>query len=162
MGMYKYIKQTLQKEYATRSPEYRARLTAWGKQPAVIRVEKPTNLARARELGYRARQGLFVVRARIGRGSRKRKKPDLGRKAGKSGQFFTPGKSLQWIAEERSNKHYPNCEVLGSYWVGATGQDKYFEVILYDRMHGSNKELPQQVGRVFRGLTAAGKKRRAV
>ena len=160
--MYKYIKQTLQKEYAARSPEYRARLTAWGKQPTTMRVEKPTNLSRARELGYKARQGVLVVRVRVRRGSRKRVKADLGRKPGKSGQFFSPGKSLQRIAEERANTHYPNCEVLNSYWVGATGQDKYFEVILYDRAHPANKDLPAQRGRAYRGLTHAGKKGRAL
>ncbi|MDO8339530.1 MAG: hypothetical protein Q7T16_02635 [Candidatus Burarchaeum sp.] len=162
MGMYKYIKQTLQKEYATRSPEYRARLTSWGKQPTTIRVEKPTNLARARELGYKARQGVVIVRVRVRRGRRKREKADLGRKPGKAGRFFSPGKSLQRIAEERANIHYPNCEVLNSYWVGATGQDKYFEVILYDRAHPANKDMPKQVGRVFRGLTHSGKKGRSL
>ena len=136
------------------------RLTEWNKQPTAVRVERPTNLARARELGYRARQGLFVVRVRVRRGSRKRKKADLGRKPAKAGRFFTPGKSLQRIAEERASVRYPNCEALNSYWVGATGQDKYFEVILYDRVHPANKNLPQAKGRAYRGLTSAGKKGR--
>ena len=160
MGMYKYIKETLQKEYSTRSPEYRARLTAWNRQPKLVRVKRPTNLARARELGYRARQGLFVVRVRVPRGKRKRKKPRKGRKPAKAGRFFSPGKSLQRIAEERANKRHPNCEVLNSYWVGETGQYKYFEAILYDLAHPANKKLPRARGRVYRGLTSAGKKGR--
>jgi large subunit ribosomal protein L15e len=162
MGMYRYIKETFQKEYSARSPEYRARLTAWNRQPTAVRVERPTNLARARELGYRARQGLFVVRVRVPRGKRKRKKPDLGRKPAKAGRFFSPGKSLQCIAEERANKRHPNCEVLNSYWVGETGQDKYFEVILYDHAHPANKKLPRARGRAYRGLTSAGRRGRAL
>lgn len=162
MGMYKYIKETFQQQYSTRSPEYRARLTAWGKQPTAVSIDKPTNLARARELGYKARQGLFMVRVRVKRGRRKREKPDLGRKPAKYGRFFSPGKSLQRIAEERANARHANCEVLNSYWVGATGQDKYFEVILYDPAHAANADLPQAKGRTYRGLTSAGKKNRAL
>jgi len=162
MGMYKYIKQALQQEYAARSPEYRARLTAWGRQPAAVRIERPTNLARARELGYRARQGLFVVRVRVRRGRRKRERPDLGRKPAKMGQFFSPHKSLQRIAEERASAHYSNCEVLNSYWVGETGQHKYFEVIMYDPAHPANANLPAVRGRAYRGLTSQGRKGRAL
>ncbi|MFA6035850.1 MAG: 50S ribosomal protein L15e [Candidatus Micrarchaeia archaeon] len=161
MGMYKYIKQTLQNEYATRSPEYRARVTAWGKEPTAVRVERPTNLARARELGYRAHQGVLVVRVRVKRGRRKRERADLGRKPAKMGMFFSPHKSLQRIAEERANSHFANCEVMNSYWVGETGQDKYFEVIMYDPAHPANKHFPTARGRVYRGLTAQGKKGRA-
>ncbi|RLG19605.1 50S ribosomal protein L15e [Candidatus Micrarchaeota archaeon] len=160
MGKYRYIKETFQREYATRSPEYRKRLTEWNKQPTAIRVDRPTNLARARELGYRARQGLLVVRVRVRRGKRKRKKPDLGRKPAKAGRFYSTGKSLQRIAEERANKRYPNCEVLNSYWVGETGQNKYFEVLLYDPAHASNRNLPKQRGRSYRGLTSSGKRGR--
>lgn len=168
MGAYGYIKQAFESEYAARSPEYRNRLFAWRRQNPIERVEKPTNVARARELGYKAKQGVVVVRARVPRGRRKRPRPDLGRKPSKYGMFFSPKKSLQVIAEERAARHYPNCEVLNSYWVGEDGSSKYFEVILVDRSSASVlssdelRRMAAQRGRAQRGLTSAGKKARGL
>jgi len=83
---------------------------------------------------------------------------------------YTPKKSLQWIAEERVARKYPNLEVLNSYWVGETGKHKYFEVILVDPHHPQIKNDPrinwicekQNKRRVFRGLTSAGKRSRGL
>lgn len=168
MSSYERIQETFQEEYKERSPEYRMRLTKWRSENVVVRVERPTNLARARELGYKAKQGVVVARARVGRGRRKRPKPDLGRKPSKAGRFFSPAKSLQRQAEEKVSRKFPNCEVVNSYWVGADGSNKFYEVILVDREHPaitSDKTyaaLAAQRGRAFRGLTAAGKKGRGL
>jgi len=163
MGAYDYIKQTFQQEYKERSPIYRQRLSAWNKQGVVVKLERPTNIARARELGYKAKQGIIVVRARAKKGRRKRPHPDLGRKPGRMPLFFSPGRSLQAICEQRANARHPNCEVLNSYWVGEDGSNKYFEVILYDRVHPSGSQgMPKQKGRAQRGLTSAGRKNRGL
>ena len=61
MGMYKYIKETFEKEYHERSMILRRRITEWRKQGTVARIERPTNLARARSLGYKAKQGIAVA-----------------------------------------------------------------------------------------------------
>ena len=79
-------------------------------------------------------------------------------------------KSIQRIAEERTAKHYPNLEVLNSYWVGEDGTHKYYEVILVDPNHPAIRADPKinwicnpaNRGRVFRGLTSAGKKGRGL
>lgn len=79
-------------------------------------------------------------------------------------------KSIQRIAEERAASHYPNMEVLNSYWVGEDGMHKYYEVILVDPQHpvirGDPKINwicdPANRGRVYRGLTSAGKKGRSL
>lgn len=168
MGAYGRITESFRTEYRERSPIYRARMALWRKQPVVARVDKPTNIARARELGYKAKQGVIVARARVGRGRRKRPKPDLGRKPTKSGRFFSPSKSLQRQAEEKASAHFTNCEAIGSYWVGQDGENKFFEIILVDRAHPaimSDRQLSgmaSQRGRAFRGLTAAGKKGRGL
>jgi large subunit ribosomal protein L15e len=166
MGFYKLVKKTFEKEYRERSPLYKARLIAWRKGGPVERVNKPTNIARARELGYKAKQGFVVARVKVGRGRRKRPKPDLGRKPSKSGRFFSPGKSLQRIAEEKASTKFPNLEVLNSYWVGEDGRFKYFEVLLFDVSHPvikNDRSLSPMIGRgrAYRGLTSAGKKGRA-
>lgn len=156
VGMYKYIQEAFQHEYKTRSEAYRKRLQQWRKEGTVVRIEKPTNLARARSLGYKAKEGYIMARVAVGRGSRKRRHPRGGRKPAKNVAYLSPGKSLQRIAEEKAARKFSNCEVLNSYWVGQDGTKKYFEVILVER-----RVLPEmRRGRAFRGLTSAGRKGR--
>jgi len=52
---------------------------------------------------------------------------------------FTPAKSKQLIAEERTARKYPNLEVLNSYWVWQDGRYKWYEVILVDPNHPAIK-----------------------
>jgi large subunit ribosomal protein L15e len=83
---------------------------------------------------------------------------------------FKPAKSLRLIAEERASKRFPNLEVLNSYWVGEDGRAKWFEIIMVDPDHPvikTDKDINwicqgQHHGRVFRGLTSAGKKVRSL
>ncbi len=166
MGAYKYIRETLQQEYKERSPEYRARLIKWRKEGSIVRVERPTNLARARSLGWKPKKGVFIVRVRIGKGLRKRKKPRGGRKARHAYLYTQQKLSLQAIAEQRAARKHRNAEVINSYWVGEDGQYKYFEVILADRKSPDLgeylKKIVSRVGRAFRGLTSAGRKARGL
>ena len=145
-------------------------LIKWRAEEVVLRVEGPTNPARAHSLGYKAKPGFVVVRAKVPKGGRKTIKPAGGRKPSAKGRFFTPGKSKQSIAEERAGDRYPNMEVLNSYFVGEDGMSKWFEVILVDRSHPAimaDKETrwitqTQHTGRVYRGLTSAGRKGRGL
>jgi large subunit ribosomal protein L15e len=154
MGMYKYIREAFEKEYSERSPEFRARLTKWRKEPTVLRVERPTNLSRARSVGYKAKKEIIVTRVRVGRGMRKRRHPWGGRKPAKNVSYLSPGKSLQHQAEEKAATRFRNFEVLNSYWAGQDGTYKYFEVVMHLRVPGMAS------GRTFRGLTSAAKKHR--
>ena len=156
MGMYKYIKKAFEQEYRERSAILRSRITAWRKLGTVVRIERPTNLSRARSLGYKAKEGYVMARVAVGRGSRKRPHPWGGRKPAKNVAYLSPGKSLQRQGEEKVARCFSNLEVVNSYWVGQDGVKKYFEVILADR-----KLLPGMPrGRAFRGLTSAGKQGR--
>lgn len=147
------------------------RLIRWRRETTVQKVERPTRLDRARALGYKAKQGIVVVRTRVRRGGLRKHKIRGGRRAKRKGiKKITMGKSLQRIAEERTSKKYPNMEVLNSYWVGADGKAKYFEVILIDPHHPvilSDKNLKwiangKMKRRAQRGLTSAGKKGRGL
>src|SRR5208283_2367646 len=93
---------------------------------------KPTNLARARKLGYKAKQGVVIVRVKVSKGKSKRRQPSGGRKPSKSGRYYTRSKSMQAIAEERATKKFSNTEVLNSYFVGDSGTHSYYEVIMLD------------------------------
>lgn len=168
MGAYKYIKESFQQGYKERSEAVRSRLIEWNNQSTLERVDKPTNVARARELGYKDKQGVVVVRARIRKGLSKREKVTGGRKPSKSGRYFSRKKSAQAIAEERSSRAYSNCEVLNSYYVGEDGKSSYFEIILLDRGSSSIMNDPiyasavRSRGKAYRGLTASGRRHRGI
>lgn len=134
----------------------------WAQESTVIRVEKPTNLATARNLGYKAKQGYVIARVQVGKGRRARKHPRGGRKPAKNIKFIQPQKSLQAIGEEKVARKFLNLEVLNSYWVGESGTTKFFEVILIDPDHPCVDITARQRGRAFRGLTSAGKKHRGL
>ncbi len=166
-GMYQYIRETWQHDKELR----RERVIKWAKEPAIVRVERPTRIDRARILGYKAKQGYVIVRVRVRKGSRKREKPSGGRKPSKAGLTQIKKKvSLQRIAEMRAARKYPNLEVLNSYYVGESGMYKWYEVILVDPNHPVIKNDPKinwicrpcNRGRAFRGLTSAGKKGRGL
>lgn len=168
---YKYIGEAWKRPKSSYVGELRqARMVEWRQQPAVIRVDRPTRLDRARSLGYKAKHGIIVVRTKVRRGGRRISRPNRGRKTtGMGVHKRTPVKSLQRIAEERAARKYPNMEVLNSYWVGEDGKRKWYELILVEPANPeikADKNLnwichPSQRRRVYRGKTSAGKKGRA-
>jgi large subunit ribosomal protein L15e len=125
----------------------RERVISWRRQPTIVRIENPTRLERARELGYKAKKGFVIVRIKIRRGGRRKIPPSAGRRQKRMGiTRFTPAKSLKLIAEERSGRKYPNLEVLNSYYVWEDGRHKWFEVILVDTHNPSVKSDPSTLG----------------
>ncbi len=168
MGMYRHIEKKFQEEYKERSEILRRRISEWREGPAVARVTRPTNLARARKLGYKAKQGVIVARVKVERGMRKRLKPRGGRKPSKSGRFYAYRKSSQSVAEERASRRFANCEVLNSYFVGEDGKYRFFETILLDRTSPAvisdsyYSGVIGMKGRAYRGLTASGLKHRGM
>ncbi|MFB6491528.1 MAG: 50S ribosomal protein L15e [Thermoproteus sp. AZ2] len=125
----------------------RARLIEWRKAPSIVRVERPARLDRARRLGYKAKQGVVVVRVRLRRGPFNRRRPDSGRRPKRMGVYgITAWKSWQQIAEERAARKFPNLEVLGSYWVADDGMYRYFEVIMIDPNAPTVKKDPDYAG----------------
>ncbi len=136
------------------------------REGAVVRVSGPSKPVRAHTLGYRARNGFVVVRIRIGKGASKRERPNRGRKPSKAGQLrFSAKQSQAWIAEQRANRKFPNLEVLNSYYLIEDGSYRWFEVILVDPQVSLPSHLDWMKGikgRVYRGLTSAGKKGRGL
>ncbi|MDD4483743.1 MAG: 50S ribosomal protein L15e [Methanoregula sp.] len=147
------------------------RMQVWRREGSVVRIEHPTRIDRARSLGYKAKQGIAVVRVQVRRGGRRASRYVRARRSARMGKNkLTAGKSIQRIAEERASRRYPNMEVLNSYWVGQDGKLKYYEVILVDGHHPSitsDKQLawmanPTHRGRAERGKTSAGRKGRGM
>lgn len=151
MGAYKYIAEAFRKQYKERDDVYKRRLVAWKKELVVHRIERPTNLARARILGYKPITGYVMVRVRVGRGRRKRRRMMGGRKSRHRYAFVQPQLSYKLIAEQRANRDFKNLEVLNGYWVGETGTNKYYEVILVDPTQ-VKLAAAKRKGRVYRGI----------
>ena len=108
----------------------------WRREPAIQRAESPTRPERARRLGYRAKQGFIVVRARIRRGGARKTRPVSGRRQKAMGVTQIKwAKSLKQVAEERVARKYPNMEVLNSYYLWSDGVYFWTEVLLVDPSH---------------------------
>jgi len=171
-SFYSYIRDAWKTPKESYVGELRqGRLIEWRREASVQKIERPTRLDRARSLGYRAKQGITIVRVTIRRGGRRKSRYIRGRRTKHMGMHkITPGKSLQRIAEERASRKHPNMEVLNSYWVGEDGKHKWFEVILVDPHHPVIMSDPKlgwiakgaHVGRAERGLTSSGKRGRGL
>src|SRR3989344_2924482 len=72
MGYYKYIKELWKKPRENMPELWKERLLLWRQEPVTMRIENPTRIDRARELGYKAIQGFVLVRQRVSRGGRMR------------------------------------------------------------------------------------------
>ncbi len=146
----------------------RQRMIGWRQEPSVLKLERPTRLDRARNLGYKAKQGFLIARVKLKRGGRLRKQFKAGRKPRKMRRLEIINESYKLIAEKRANKKFHNFEVLNSYWVGKDGLYFWYEVILVDPNHPVIKSdshlnwILSQKGRVYRGLTSSARKTRGL
>ena len=131
------------------APEIRDRVVQWRKQNAVTRIEKPSRIQRARRLGYKAKQGIIVIRMRVGTGGMRRKRPRSGRRPKHLGVTrIKADVSMKQVSENRVLERYPNMKLLGSYFVYKDGMHYWFEIILADPAHPSiakDKELRRRV-----------------
>lgn len=170
MSLYKYVKNIWKKPKANLGELWKERLIAWRRQPVTLRIERPTRIDRARSLGYKAKQGIIVVRQRVLRGGHTRPQLKAGRRPKRYGTRLSLRKNYQQIAEERVQKKFLNLVLLNSYYVAEDGKYFWFEMILVDPNHPvikSDKNLNWTVARkersrVFRGKTSSGRKGRGL
>ena len=131
------------------SPELRDRVVSWRKQDAVTRIEKPSRILRARRLGYKAKQGIIVIRMRVGTGGMRKKRPTGGRRPKHLGVTrIKAAVNMKQVADRRVLERYPNMALLGSYFIYKDGMHYWFEVILADHSHpriAKDKELRKRV-----------------
>ena len=127
-SFYTYIRETWKdpKEGKLKQLQWE-RLQEWRKQGAIVRLDRPTRLDRARTLGYKAKQGILVVRVSVRKSSARIQRHKAGRRTKRQGvNRLTRAKGRQRIAEERATRKYPNLRVLNSYMVGVDGSRKWF------------------------------------
>jgi large subunit ribosomal protein L15e len=131
------------------APAIRERAIKWRKENAVTRIEKPSRIQKARRLGYKAKQGIIVVRMRVGTGGMRRKRPRSGRRPKHLGVTrIKADVSMKQVADRRVLERYPNMKLLGSYYLYKDGMHYWFEVILADPSHprvSKDKELRKRL-----------------
>lgn len=141
--------QTWLKMWQENSTILRDKAVLMRKQNAIIRLEKPSRIQKARRLGYKAKQGIIVIRMRVGTGGMRKKRPRSGRRPKHLGVTrIKADVTMQQVAERRVLQRYPNMTLLGSYYLYKDGFHYWFEVILADPAHpriAKDKELRKRV-----------------
>jgi large subunit ribosomal protein L15e len=161
---YKYIAKAWKKPNESFVKEIMwQRAIIWRKQDSIVRIKRPTRLDRARNLGYKAKQGIVLARVRVRRSGFRKKRPTGGRRQKRLGvNKIKLSKNMRLIAEERAAKKFPNLEILNSYWVWEDGRFKWYEVIMVDPAILPDHPIADQTGRAFRGITSAGREVRGL
>jgi large subunit ribosomal protein L15e len=169
MGYYKYARENYNQPKEKLDELWQQRLVEWRQEGATEKIENPTRIPKARQKGYKSKNGFTMVRSRVNKGGSKRERVEKKRKPSNSGQSrYSRKKSKQVIAEERASKKFSNLEVLDSYWVAEDGNRKWFEVILVDPEHPeiqSDEDLNwicDDRNRAQRGVTPASRKSRGL
>lgn len=169
MSYYKYARENYEQPKENLDEIWQERLVEWRQQENIVKAENPTRLPKARTQGYKAKQGINVIRTKVGKGGSKRERPSAGRRPKRTGQSkYSPKKSKQVIAEQRTSDKYENLEVLNSYWVAEDGNYEWYEIIMVDPEHPqieSDDDLnwickEENRNRAERGVTPAAKKSR--
>ena len=149
LDMPSYQDQTWIRLWKENAPELRERVVGWRKQNAITRIDRPSRIDRARRLGYKAKQGIVVVRMRVGTGGMRKQRPTGGRRPKHLGVLrIKADDDMKTVAERRVLERYPNMKLLGSYYIYKDGKHYWFEVILADPSHpriAQDKELNKRV-----------------
>ena len=97
--MYDYVGDLWKKHDVSFKSPQQQRLIQWRKEENFLRVDKPIRIDRARSLGYKAKQGFVIVRARVRRGVLRKHDIRGGRKAKSRGiNKITAKKNTQRIS----------------------------------------------------------------
>uniref|UniRef100_A0A7S2Z006 Ribosomal protein L15 n=1 Tax=Chloropicon laureae TaxID=464258 RepID=A0A7S2Z006_9CHLO len=174
MGAYKYIEELWRKKQSD-VLRFLLRVRCWEYRQlaSICRLSRPSRPDKARRLGYKAKQGVVVYRARVRRGGRKKpvsKGIVYGKPVTQGITKLKPKRNAQARAEEKVGRKCGGLRVLNSYWVNEDSSYKYFEVICVDPQHNAIRNdarmnwicNPQHKHRELRGLTSAGKKHRGL
>jgi len=131
------------------SIELRNRAITWRRQNAMLKIDRPSRLLRARRLGYKAKEGIIVVRMRVGMGGMRKQRPRGGRRPKHLGVTRIKADiNMQQVAENRTLEKYVNMKLLGSYFLYKDGHYIWYEIILADPSHpriAKDKELRKRV-----------------
>ncbi len=169
MSYYKYAREQYDRPKEKLDELWQQRLVDWREQGAIEKVDNPIRVPKARQVGYKSKEGFHVVRSRVKKGNTKRERPSGGRRPKRTGQNrFSPKKSKRVVAEQRASGRFDNLEVLNSYWLAEDGTYHWFEVIMVDPEHPQIESdddinwICDERDRIERGLTPASRESRGL
>ena len=169
MSYYKYARKQYDQPKDNLDEIWKERLQKWRREGTIEKQEGPTRIPKARQLGYKAKNGFQVYRVRVKKGNTKRRRPAGGRRPKTSGQQrFSNKKGKRVIGEQKVSKKHANLEVLDSYWVAEDGNHHWFEVITVNPEHSEIQAdddinwITDNRNRAENGLTPASKKSRGL
>jgi large subunit ribosomal protein L15e len=141
LALYREIGNTWQKVFHEKSGDILARAILLRKAPTMERLERPSRLDRARMLGYKAKEGVVVVRIKVGAGGMRRQRPTSGRRPKHLGVLrIKSAESVQKVAERRVREKHTNLKLLGSYLLWVDGKHRWYEMVLIDPLHPAIKK----------------------
>jgi large subunit ribosomal protein L15e len=134
--MHNYMTATWTNMWKSNNDVLKSKAVVWRTEEVIHTINRPSRLDRARRLGYKAKQGIIVVRIRVGRGGMRKQRPVSGRRPKHFGVVhIKQGINMRNVAERRVGEKFPNLEVLGSYYLHRDGMHIWYEVILADTNH---------------------------
>ncbi|MFL6429883.1 MAG: 50S ribosomal protein L15e [Nitrososphaeraceae archaeon] len=134
--MHNYMTATWTNMWKSNNDVLKSKAVVWRTEEVIHKINRPSRLDRARRLGYKAKQGIIVVRIRVGRGGMRKQRPVSGRRPKHFGVVhIKQGINMRNVAERRVGEKFPNLEVLGSYYLHRDGMHMWYEVILADTNH---------------------------
>ena len=135
---YSEIGKTWQRVFHEKEGDLAKRAVQLRRGPTVERLERPSRLDKARMLGYKAKDGVVVVRIKLSRGGMRRKRPTSGRRSKHMGVVrMKSDEPVQHTAERRVLEKYPNLRLLGSYMFWQDGKNSWYECVLIDPLNPS-------------------------
>ena len=103
MSYYKYARKQYDQPKENLDEIWSQRLQEWRRQGVIEKTDNPTRIPKARQLGYKAKNGFNTFRVRIKKGGTKRKRPSGGRTPKAYGQSkYSSKKSKRVIAEQKA------------------------------------------------------------
>jgi large subunit ribosomal protein L15e len=134
--MHSYMTATWANMWKSNNDVLKSKAVVWRTEEVIHKINRPSRLDRARRIGYKAKQGVIIVRIRVGRGGMRKQRPVSGRRPKHIGVVhIKQGTNMRKVAESRVSEKFPNLEVLGSYYLHKDGRYLWYEVILADPYH---------------------------
>ena len=134
--MHSYMTATWANMWKSNNDVLKSKAVVWRTEEVIHKINRPSRLDRARRIGYKAKQGVIIVRIRVGRGGMRKQRPVSGRRPKHIGVVhIKQGTNMRKVAENRVSEKFPNLEVLGSYYLHKDGRYLWYEVILADPYH---------------------------
>ena len=131
--MYAEIGKSWHKIFHEKAGDISARAVLLRKGPTIERIEKPSRLDRGRMLGYKAKEGVVVIRIKVSRSGMRRQRPTSGRRPKHLGVLrMKSDEPVQGVAERRVGEKFPNLKMLGSYIYYQDGKHSWYECVMID------------------------------